>query len=115
MGHQITQHLDEEQHKQWVYNTTQADIADTLGQLEKMTMPMPVNHPDYLDVRVAYEELMEVCMTTNADGQIPSFTVLTYLARLLHQLRADPRMQEASAWSTHPYVLTEDLVQTEEA
>tara|TARA_Y100000758_G_C16027146_1_gene413298 strand:+ start:256 stop:594 length:339 start_codon:yes stop_codon:yes gene_type:complete len=111
---QITEHFTPEQHKQWVYNTTQADIADTLGQLEKMTMPMPVNHPDYLDVRKAYEEFMEVCMS-GTDGQIPVMHVLTYFARFLHQLRADPRMQEASEWSTYPYVLTDDLVQTQEA
>jgi hypothetical protein len=111
---QITEHLNAEQHKQWVYNTTQADITDTLGQLEKMTMPMPVNHPDYLDVRVAYEEFMEVCMS-GTDGQLSAIHVLTYFARFLHQLRADPRMQEASEWGTSPYVLTDDFVQTKEA
>ncbi len=97
---QITAHLDAKQHKQWVHNTTQADITDTLDQLERMTMPMPVNHPDYLDVRVAYEELMEVCMS-GTDGQIPAFTVLTYVARLLHQLKIDPRITDdyVTLWS----------------
>lgn len=90
---QITEHLDEKQHKQWVYNTTKADITCTLDQLERMSMPYPVNHPDYLDVRTAYEELMEVCMS-GTDGQIPAIHVLTYLARLLRQLKIDPRIVE---------------------
>jgi|TARA_B110000263_G_scaffold201045_1_gene180399 hypothetical protein len=111
---QITEHLTPEQHKQWVYNVSEADICDSLNQLEKMTMPMPVNHPDYLDVRKAYEEFMEVCMS-GTDGQIPVMHILTYFARFIHQLKMDPRIQEGSEWGTAPSVLTSSLVQAQEA